>query len=151
MRTLVGETKKSLGLNIQALSSDAVVNGNSIDLSEYNSQEASIEVVLMTGARSAGTIEIKDFQFSSVDNFASDVTTVDASTNAEHIIAGDRTSATAPIAQTVIDAADTFKKIGLHNPTTKRYFRVRFETKSSANLTAGALVSLKMLKTPVNQ
>lgn len=151
MRTLINETKKNLGLNIQVLSSDAVVNGNSIDLTGFNAVTSSIEVLLISGVVTAGTIEVKDFQFSSVSDFSSDVSTIDINNYQDHLSKGDSSSDIDAITQTVIDSSNTFKKIGIHSPFVKKYFRVRFETKASANLTAGCVVSLKMLETPVNQ
>lgn len=151
-RTITNNNNYKLALNTTAVSSNGVVNGNAIDISQIDGTGAEINLLLITGALSAGTIALQDIQFSNDNTFASGVVVADAS-YIEHYIKGDTSSSVDAITQTLISTANTLKKIGLHIPfgVGYKYARARFIAAGTPTLSASAIVEMTQGRMPVNQ
>lgn len=151
-RNITQDLKYLNALNIQTISSDAVINGNAIDLENVAQTGSEISLILKTGVVTAGKIAFQDFQFSNDNTFATGVVVVNGADYLAHFTKGDDTSSVDAISQTLISTSHTVKKIGLHIPVANyRYCRPRFISSNSANLLATAEVVLTQGNNPINQ
>lgn len=150
-RSLVNDIKVVNGFNATAISTDAVHTGLAIDFSGIANNGAEIGFLLRVDAHSTGDVKIQDVQFSSVEDFSSDVETV-GSDHIIHFIKGDTVSDVDALSQTLINTANTVKKLGLHIPVVnKQYMRIRLISANTANLTASVMIVMTQGRTPVNQ
>lgn len=150
-QNITQDLKFEMALNIQAVSTDTLINGNAIDLSEVRGEGSRIGFTIATGTLTTGGIAIQDIQFSKVSDFTSDVVVI-GNQHLQHFSKSDANNVNDALVQTLITTANTIKKIGLHIPVSNyRYCRVRCVSSNNANLTFSVGAHLGYGEVPVNQ